>query len=272
MNKYEKWYYDICERGKTRETQEYTERHHIVPESFFKERKRRGKKGWVEGNPDDPTNITRLTDREHELAHYLLIKIYKNDKRAYPKVIRAYEMRSMVNQNQTEKRHFSSRRLAGIRAERARLQSEAMRGENNPQYGRRWTDEEKEEQRRKVTGNQLTSEQHAKLVKNTTGKKKPPMTDDHRRKLAENHKSKRGYDCSHTNDTRRKIGEGNKGRKQSDAEKQIRREANLGKKREKKHCEWCHQDVAVNGFARFHGANCHMNPLSPRYNPDKKPR
>lgn len=277
--KYETWYNRLCERGRNRATTEYTEKHHIIPESFFIIRKRNGPSGWVDGNSDDPSNITRLTDREHELAHYLLAKIYKNDKRAYHKVIRAYEMRSLVNQNQEDKRHFSSKRLCGIRAERARLQSELMRGENNPQYGRKWTDEEREAQRQKVLGNQLTPEQHDRLIKSLaerteSGIKRKPFTDEYKERCREQNTGEKNpmYGRKHSDSSKVKMGDANRGRKQTDEEKQRRGQANLGKKREKKHCDWCNEDVAVNGYARFHGDNCHMNPSSPRYNPSKKKR
>lgn len=151
-NKYTRWYYSLCERGRTRTINEYTESHHIIPESFFSERTRPGPKGWLPGNPNDPSNLTDLTDREHELAHYLLTKMCRDNKRAYFKVLKAYEMRSLVNKNQVGKRHFSSRRLAGIRAERARIQSEMTRGENNPNWGKTWSDEQKQAQADKVRG------------------------------------------------------------------------------------------------------------------------
>lgn len=277
--KYENWYRQICERGQTRVTTEYTEKHHVIPESFFIVRKRNGPSGWVEGNSDDPNNITRLTDREHELVHYLLVKIYKNDKRAYHKVLRAYEMRSLVNQNQEDKRHFSSRRLCGIRAERARLQRELMRGENNPQYGRKWTDEEKEAQRQKVLGNQLTQEQHDRLIRSLAerterGIKRKPYSEEYKKERSEMNMGEKNpmFGKHHSTETRELQKLKATGRKQSAETIAKKAEASRGTKREKKHCEWCNQDVAVNGFARFHGANCHMNPLSPRYDPDKKPR
>jgi len=261
MNKYKKWYNNICERGQTRITDEYTERHHIVPESFYIIRKRKGPKGWLEGNSDATENITRLTDREHELAHYLLTKIYKNNKRAYFKVLKGYEMRSVVNPNQEDKRYFSSRRLAGIRAKRAKLQSEAMKGARNPMYNKNHTAEAKETIRRKNTGNKLTKEQHARLVANTIGKKKPPITDEHRANLKANHKSKDlNFNGAHSAITRKKMSEKATGRKQSAETVKAKADAIRGSKREKKLCPHCDQMIAVNGYARFHGDKCKKKP------------
>jgi hypothetical protein len=261
MNKYKKWYNNICERGQTRITDEYTERHHIVPESFYIIRKRKGPKGWLPGDSDATENITRLTDREHELAHYLLTKIYKNNKRAYFKVLKGYEMRSVVNPNQEDKRYFSSRRLAGVRAKTAKMQSDAMKGAGNPMYNKHHTDKAKETIRQKNTGNKLTKEQHAKLVANTTGKKKPPITDEHRANLKANHKSKDpNFDGSHSGATKKKIGDKIRGRKQTQEEKDARGKANLGKIKPKKLCPHCDQMIAVNGYARFHGDKCKKKP------------
>src|SRR5271154_2514226 len=55
---------------------DYREEHHIIPDCFFIDRMRTGRKGWLEGDPDDPSNLVRLTAAEHYVAHQLLIKIY----------------------------------------------------------------------------------------------------------------------------------------------------------------------------------------------------
>ena len=89
-NRHTRRYYRLCEHGRTRVTDEYTETHHIIPESFFIERTRPGPKGWLSGNPDDPSNLTELTDREHELAHYLLTRMCGHNKQAHFKVLKGY--------------------------------------------------------------------------------------------------------------------------------------------------------------------------------------
>jgi hypothetical protein len=106
------------------------------------------------------------------------------------------------------------------------------------------------------------------------GKKRKEFSDEYKEQRKEMYSGEKNpmFGKKHSDDTKSLIGDKIRGRKQTDEEKQRRGDANRGKVREKKHCEWCNQDVAVNGYARFHGANCHMNPDSPRYNPDKKPR
>jgi len=275
MNKYKKWYNNICKRGQTRIANEYTERHHIVPESFYIIRKRKGPAGWLEGDSDTIKNITRLTDREHELAHYLLTKIYKNNKRAYFKVLKGYEMRSLVNLNQKEKRHFSSRRLAGIRALRAELQSKQMSGEGNPQFGRIWTDKEKEDQSKKLTGRVPPKEQVDNLIaaladRKAKGIKRKGYSDEYKEERSKMYtgKGNPNYGKKTSAKTKKKIGAKLKGRKQTQEEKDARGAANKGKKREKKLCPYCNEHIAVNTYPRFHGNNCDQNPKSSRYKPN----
>lgn len=72
-NKYTSIYFRIVEQARNRI--EYTERHHIIPESFFKKRKRKGALGWLIGDPENPRNKVLLTSREHLICHRLLPKM-----------------------------------------------------------------------------------------------------------------------------------------------------------------------------------------------------
>lgn len=84
--KYLKYYIGIVNKAKLRSTNkkeliqefEYIELHHIVPECLFINRKRKGAKGYLEGNPDNKNNLVYLTAREHFICHMLLIKLLKN--------------------------------------------------------------------------------------------------------------------------------------------------------------------------------------------------
>lgn len=78
---YQKHYNLLIARAKNRYLDEYTERHHIIPNCFFKNSSRRntansGFVGHLDGNPDDISNLVRLTPEEHYVAHQLLVKIY----------------------------------------------------------------------------------------------------------------------------------------------------------------------------------------------------
>lgn len=69
-NKYKKWYLELCFSRQNRKNQSgYTEKHHIIPKSM--------------GGSNEIFNITRLTNREHFVAHLLLLKIVNSKKDLY---------------------------------------------------------------------------------------------------------------------------------------------------------------------------------------------
>jgi nucleoside-diphosphate-sugar epimerase len=55
----------------------YYESHHIVPDFLFKNRKRSGPPGHIDGDPNSAENLVLLTFSEHLMAHYYLYEIYK---------------------------------------------------------------------------------------------------------------------------------------------------------------------------------------------------
>lgn len=55
----------------------YYESHHVVPDFLFKIRKRKGPRGYLDGDSSCPNNKVLLTAREHLVAHLLLYKILK---------------------------------------------------------------------------------------------------------------------------------------------------------------------------------------------------
>lgn len=243
MNKYEQWYSNITERAKNRILETYTESHHIVPRSL--------------GGSDEVDNLVNLTAREHFICHWLLVKMAVGQDRH--KMINALRMMRAENSNQDRyDTKITARVYARIKEEYAQLQSERIRGKNNPMWGKSHTPEARDKIRQKNLGNKLTTEQHAKLVANTKGKKKPPITEEHRAKLsaAQSGKNNPRYGVEVSEETRKKIGDKIRGRKQSEEEKLRRGLANRGKVKPKKLCPHCDQMVAVNGYARWHGDQC----------------
>jgi hypothetical protein len=61
----------------------YYEQHHIVPDFLYKNRKRTGPKGHLDGDPDGAENLILLTFSEHLMAHYYLYEIYKGTRYEY---------------------------------------------------------------------------------------------------------------------------------------------------------------------------------------------
>lgn len=247
-NKYTRWYSAIIERGKLRESSSEYESHHILPKCL--------------GGGDDPTNRTNVTTREHFICHWLLTKIHYGSDRY--KVLNA--MRMMRAENPHQKRYstkITSRVYAKLKAEWAQLQSEKMRGDGNPMYGRKVSDEVKLGRSERAKGNNPARRPGvgAKISAAKTGKSRKPFSEEWRANLGKNHKSKNGtYDCSIKEETKKKIGDKLRGRKQTQEEKD-RRGASvkaLGLKREKLLCPHCNQMIAVNGYARWHGDKCKM--------------
>ena len=243
MNKYKQWYANITERAKNRHLDSYIESHHIVPRSL--------------GGGDEADNLVDLTAREHFVCHWLLVKMTAGQE--HHKMLNA--LRMMRAEKQGQQRYntkITARVYENIKQEYAKLQSESLKGKGNGFYGKTHTPEAREKIRQKNLGNKLTPEQHARLVANTTGKKKPPITDEHRAKLsaAQSGKNNPRYGVEVSEKTRAKISEKAKGRKQSAETVQKKADAIRGLKREKLLCPNCNQQVAVNGYARWHGARC----------------
>lgn len=84
---YKKLYREIIDKpvseNRTKNQGVYYEKHHIIPDFMFINRKRKGPRGHLPGNPNDPTNIVYLTFREHLMAHYYLYEINKGTRYEY---------------------------------------------------------------------------------------------------------------------------------------------------------------------------------------------
>ena len=247
MDKYTLWYNQIVERARFRITEDYTETHHILPRSL--------------GGSDDIDNVVELTAREHFICHWLLVKMTTGE--AHYKMLNA--LRMMRAEKPGQKRYqtaITSRVYESIKQEYSRLQSERIRGENNPMWGKTHTEEARQAISEKNTGKKLTEEQIARQVAAQTGRKRAPFTEEWRAKMAEKKKGENnprfGVELSEA--TRQKIGDRIRGRRQTDEEKARRAEANRGKVKPKQLCPHCQQMIAVNTYPRWHGANCAQAP------------
>ena len=89
MNKYTTWYNQITSAAQNRETEEYTEIHHILPLSL--------------GGSDEANNLTKLTAREHFICHWLLIKMTEGDDRG--KML--YALQGMKAENKFQNRYHT---------------------------------------------------------------------------------------------------------------------------------------------------------------------
>ena len=247
MNKYETWYAAITKRGQNRLTESYTESHHIIPKSL--------------GGNDDPANITRLTAREHFICHWLLTKIHREGE-AHWKMLNAIRIMRAENKNQQRyANRITARVYNNLKEEYSRIQSEKMMGENNPMYGRPVSEEVRQGRSERASGDNNPAKRPgagAKISEAKTGKKREPFTDEWKANMsaAKTGENNNRYGVEVTDETRDKIRYKATGRKQSAETIAKKAEAIRGTKREKKLCPHCNKEVAVNGYARWHGDNC----------------
>lgn len=110
-------YTQIVERAQAAQRsrdQGYYERHHITPRSF--------------GGSDKKQNLVLLTAREHFICHVLLVKMYKNDRSKYQKMLRALILMKGSNANQP--RYINSKLYENLKKEYSRIRSEARKGKS----------------------------------------------------------------------------------------------------------------------------------------------
>lgn len=111
---YKKTYDLICERGKLERNLDYCENHHIVPKCL--------------NGTDDKENLTKLTAKEHYIAHWLLYKIYPSNW----KISNAFFW--MATENKKNNRRISSRQYAIAKKAMSKNSSKRMKDIGNPMY------------------------------------------------------------------------------------------------------------------------------------------
>jgi hypothetical protein len=248
MNKYLNWYDSIIANGKTQREHGY-ECHHILPKSL--------------GGTDIKSNLVYITAREHFICHWLLTKIYPTGEEHW-KMLNALRMMRAENKNQQRyQTKITSRVYAKLKEEYSQMQSERYNGENNPMYGDKFyrSEEGFKKQKEAVTGDKNGSKQidaRRKISESKLGKKRDSFSEEWKQNIA---KAVTGdnngmFGKKHSEETKIKQREKAIGRKQSSETIAKKAEAIRGSKREKKHCPHCGKQVAVNGYARWHGDNC----------------
>lgn len=137
---YKKIYNNIIENRLQNKFDGYTERHHIIPKSL--------------GGLDNKENLVELSAREHFICHYLLIKIYKDDKFKLSKMINAFSM-MFCKSHCNNDRYSPSRNYEYFRKQFSKVQSENQTGKSNSQYGTCWVHNLKEKDNKKIKVEEL---------------------------------------------------------------------------------------------------------------------
>jgi hypothetical protein len=247
----------------------YYEAHHIIPKCMGGQ----GKESQWKHHP----NIVLLTAREHFICHKLLIKLYPqnhsliwalhrmmfskkgNLDRDYEPSARDYEnfriifsntvkeQQTGVPKSQSHRDKLSLSKTGTKMPESFVLNlKETMKGENNPNYGNKWTDE----------------------MKNSLSKKKKGIpskvvwTDEMRKDLSDKTKGK----YNGTEETKKKISETLTGRKASEDTKQKQSQSRKKFLSENPHpslgpqkttqCPHCSKIGGVSNMSRYHFDNC----------------
>lgn len=211
--KYTRWYYTLVQHRQKNPApkSQYRERHHIVPESFYIDRKREGSRGWLEGDADAKTNMVWLTGREHALCHWLLKKMTQHNRRAYELMVYSFNMMWVGGEHQgREMSRMITRAYERNRIEWSRIHSETMSGREPWNKGRKEDRVEVLENVKKAAQNRapLSPEKkekaNSKRKKTMTGKKQSAETSEKKRKamtglvrgpMSDEEKKKRSISC-----------------------------------------------------------------------------
>ena len=241
-NKYNKLYYFIIENAANVRIKFKTQNHHIIPESI--------------GGSNDPDNRVHLTHKEHFVCHHLLTKMTTGEE--WKSMVYAMHCMQADGRHQTRYSEGTVRAFAENKKNYSKIASERMTGENNPQFGRVWTDEEREEQSNKIKGRIQPQHEKEKQIAAITGRTRDPFSNKHKANLSKNHASKQpGYDGSHSEETKRKLCIAAQNRAPQTREViEAAAKKRVGSKRKKKLCPHCNQHIAVNTYPRWHGDNC----------------
>ena len=227
-NKYTKYYTLLTNRARGRVLAEYTERHHIIPQSL--------------GGSNDKDNLVDLTAREHFICHWLLIKMTEGEHRS--KML--YALNGMKAENRYQQRYSSSitaRVYERYRIEHAKNHSERMKGKEPWNKGRKLEGDELEQHRErtrnrtvdlvkraegqlkrvaKITGIKQSDEAKLKKSLALKGKPKGPMSEEEKMKRSLTQKGV-AKKAGHSDNVRNAV-LGNVSINKDGAEKKVKRD------------------------------------------------
>jgi hypothetical protein len=211
-NKYTKWYESIITNSQLRVNQTgYFEKHHIIPKSL--------------GGSNDPSNLVKLTPKEHYICHLLLTKMVTGDAQ-----IKMWYGHYMMMKG--IKRYKPSARMYQLAKYHLREANKKRPGPN--------------------LGKKLSPEQRQKLSIAHKGKSLGPMSEEHKQKLrvpkSEEHKKAlslarlgKSWGHKHTEETKSKMSAWQK-----------------GVPKPKIICQYCNKSVSDLNYRRWHGDKCKL--------------
>lgn len=207
-NKYLKWYWNICENAKVRETPEgYVEYHHIYPRGIYGENK----------------DVVPLTAKEHYIVHLCLWQglrqKYGTQDIRTRKMAYGFTMMNSISHHQKDKRiknssDYSFFRIAYLEANKGKIRSK--------ETIEKW----------RITRNNWTIDRRKEFVENLSRKAKlrvSSMTPEE--KIIRNNKISAGNKGKiRSEDAKKRYGNASRGRIHSKESREKNRLAHLGKK------------------------------------------
>ena len=131
----------------------FCEEHHIKPRSL--------------GGQDTFDNLVKLTYRQHFIAHLMLSKIFKGNSQ----IKMAHAAWNMVNRDGGIR--TNSKTYSMLREKRSNILSVTLRGENNPMFGKKHSEESKRALSLKLKGKKKPESQREKLRIRNSGSGNP---------------------------------------------------------------------------------------------------
>lgn len=258
-NKYTRWYYAIIQRAQRRastrnqakEILGYVEQHHIIPESFYIERKRKGRKGWLPGDPNSADNLVFLTAKEHFTCHHLLIKMVttkglESVKRAFVGMCFLRNQKCKISSTQYQHaKQIASKLITEMNKNRPPISEETRRKlsiSSQRQKGKTLSEETK--QRIRESKKNISQETRDKISAARTGRKTGKPAWNHGKPAWNRGKS-------WTNDIKQNIKNG--------FTEEVRNRIKLAKAKSDKVkiiCDHCQKEVDRANYARHHGDRC----------------
>lgn len=178
-NEYYRKYIELIDYAKSEEyeLQEYYEKHHIVPRSFYE------KKHMSIDNSDD--NLVALNLADHFMAHWYISKCcVQKMKRSmeYAVVLMSNLVNCKTNMEDTAIAKAVAFALSKVDKMRIPVSEETRRKISEAQTGKHHTEESKKKISEAKTGKHLSEEHRNKLSESHTGKH---LSDETRRKMSD---------------------------------------------------------------------------------------
>jgi hypothetical protein len=225
-NKYTRIYHSIVKNAQQRTLSKdiYTERHHIIPQSFYKSR---STTGWLTGDYNSKKNLVALTAREHFICHMLLTKMTSGT--AHFKMANALQ-RLAFSKRSSE--YMTARKYEYIQKTRS-----------NAMKGRPYSLETREKIRQGNLKRAPTSDvTRAKL--SAAAKRRKGFTPEGRQKVIESNKNR-----VWTAEMKQKLREHNLGKPNT---------AQKGKPQLKLTCPYCGKTGGISAIKHWHFNNCKL--------------